>query len=200
MEPMSGPAQPRRSRGLGFRGAGRRADEGGMARARAHASDLFRSGGPYLALWVALGLAACADPPLRPSTADGSRPIATRADRLAAAEAATSAIGARYRYGGATPAGFDCSGLVVYSYASVGISDLPQSAARLERLARPVSLRDLEPGDLLFFRLDGHKTSHVAIYVGDRAFVHAPSSGKRVERVGFDDVYWGPRLGRAGRL
>ena len=57
-----------------------------------------------------------------------------------------------------------------------------------------------EPGDLLFFRLSGAKTSHVAMYVGRRAFVHAPSSGKRVERVGFDHVYWGPRLSRAGRV
>ena len=76
----------------------------------------------------------------------------------------------------------------------------PRSAARLERLARPVPLPELEPGDLLFFRLSGKKTSHVAIYVGDRSFVHAPSSGKRVERVSFDHVYWAPRIARAGRL
>ena len=109
-------------------------------------------------------------------------------------------IGVPYRYGGASPAGFDCSGLVIYSYSKAGISGLPHSAARLERLARPVALKNLEPGDLLFFRLSGKKTSHVAIYVGDRAFVHAPSRGKRVERVSFDHVYWGPRIRRAGRL
>ena len=50
------------------------------------------------------------------------------------------------------------------------------------------------------FRLDGRKTSHVAIYVGERSFVHAPSGGKRVERIDFDHVYWGPRLARAGRI
>ena len=70
----------------------------------------------------------------------------------------------------------------------------------LERISRPVPLTELAPGDLLFFRLDGVKTSHVAVYVGDRAFVHAPSSGKAVERVSFDHVYWGPRIRRAGRL
>jgi len=108
--------------------------------------------------------------------------------------------GAPYRFGGASPAGFDCSGLVLYSYAQVGVSGLPHSAIELERLTRPVPLAELEPGDLLFFQLSRRRTSHVGIYVGDRAFVHAPSGGKSVERVRFDHVYWGPRLGRAGRL
>jgi cell wall-associated NlpC family hydrolase len=109
-------------------------------------------------------------------------------------------IGAPYRYGGNSPRGFDCSGLVVYSYAKGGLGGLPHSAAALSRLATPVSLDDLEPGDLLFFTLAGRKTSHVGIYIGGRAFVHAPSGGKRVEKVGFDDVYWSRKLGRAGRL
>ncbi|MDJ0850804.1 MAG: C40 family peptidase [Myxococcota bacterium] len=120
--------------------------------------------------------------------------------RSAAARTAEAMIGAPYRYRGSTPKGFDCSGLVVYSYAEAGVSGLPRSAASLERVARPVSLTELEPGDLLFFQLSGKKTSHVALYVGDRAFVHAPSSGKRVERVSFDHVYWAPRIDRAGRL
>jgi cell wall-associated NlpC family hydrolase len=109
-------------------------------------------------------------------------------------------VGAPYRYGGASPAGFDCSGLVVYSYAVAGIPGLPHSAAGLKRATRSVSSSELEPGDLLFFRLAEKETSHVAMYVGNRAFVHAPSNGKRVERVGFDHVFWAPRLRRAGRL
>ena len=117
-----------------------------------------------------------------------------------AARTAEEMIGRPYRYGGSTPAGFDCSGLVVYSYASAGVSGLPRTAARLEQAARPVPLGALERGDLLFFRLGGRKTHHVAMYVGDRAFVHAPSGGKRVERVSFDHVYWSRRLQRAGRL
>jgi cell wall-associated NlpC family hydrolase len=63
-----------------------------------------------------------------------------------------------------------------------------------------VTLDGLRPGDLLFFDLDGRKAAHVAIYLGDEAFVHAPSSGKRVERVDFDHAWWGARLRRAGRL
>jgi cell wall-associated NlpC family hydrolase len=126
-------------------------------------------------------------------------PIGTSA-RDAAARVAESMIGAPYRYGGASPRGFDCSGLVVYSFATAGFAGLPRSAASLEHMARPISLDALEPGDLLFFALSGRKTSHVGLYVGDRAFVHAPSGGKRVERVSFDHVYWAPRLSRAGRL
>lgn len=118
----------------------------------------------------------------------------------AAARTAQAMVGAPYRYGGASPAGFDCSGLVVYSYAVAGVSGLPRSAASLERASTPIPLEDLEPGDLLFFRMSGAKTSHVAMYVGNDAFVHAPSGGKRVERVGFDHAYWGPRLDRAGRV
>lgn len=158
-----------------------------------------------LALSAAVAV-ACAAPrgpePLAPSAPEPhapSRPPPASVG-LTAARTALSMLGVPYRPSGASPAGFDCSGLVVYSYAAAGVDGLPHSASALERLARPVSLRELAPGDLLFFRLSGKKTSHVAIYVGNRAFVHAPSPGKRVERVSFDHVYWGARLARAGRL
>ena len=147
-------------------------------------------------------LTACASPTPPPTLAGRSIPEATQPpDRGArAAREATSMIGTPYRPGGSSPGGFDCSGLVVYSYARVGITGLPHSAAALEERVRPVSLAELVPGDLLYFQLDGKKTSHVGIYVGGDAFVHAPSRGKRVERVGFDHVYWGPRVRIAGRL
>jgi cell wall-associated NlpC family hydrolase len=109
-------------------------------------------------------------------------------------------IGAPYLYGGSSPRGFDCSGLVVFSYAKAGVDSLPHSAAALSRIATPVPLDDLEPGDLLFFTLSGRKTTHVGIYVGDEAFVHAPSKGKRVERVRLDDFYWRRKLRGGGRL
>jgi cell wall-associated NlpC family hydrolase len=134
------------------------------------------------------------------ASAAAPAPAVAVAERAAVVRAAKSMLGVRYRHGGRSAAGFDCSGLVVYSYARAGLAGLPRSAADLERAASPVRLADLRPGDLLFFRIDGRKTSHVAIYVGDRSFVHAPSRGGRVERVAFDDVYWGPRLARAGTL
>jgi len=147
---------------------------------------------------------ACVGPPVpeapRSSARARSAPAAPPSARTDVARTAVSMIGAPYRYGGSSPRGFDCSGLVQYTYAQAGITGLPRTVSALERHVRPIPLADLEPGDLLFFRLSGKKTSHVAIYVGDRAFVHAPSGGKRVEKVPFDHVYWGPRLGRAGRL
>jgi murein DD-endopeptidase len=152
------------------------------------------------AIAVALALAgavACAAPSGPPGAGFSG---AHASVRRAAAEVAQRMIGRPYKRRGASPAGFDCSGLVVYSYGEAGVGGLPRTASSLERVSRPVSLRELEPGDLLFFRLNGRKTSHVAIYVGDQAFVHAPSPGRRVERVSFDHVYWSEHLGRAGRL
>lgn len=125
---------------------------------------------------------------------------ARAADRATVVQTATEMIGTPYRYGGSSSRGFDCSGLVVYCYAKAGLNGLPHSAAALSRLATPISLEELKAGDLLFFKLSGRKTSHVAIYVGNRAFVHAPSGGKQVEKVSFDDLYWSRKLGRAGRL
>jgi len=155
---------------------------------------------PGLLSVLSLLAAACASPPpgavLRPAT-ERLQP----ADRSQLVRTASELVGAPYRRGGASPAGFDCSGLVVYSYRRAGVRGLPHSAAGLEALARPIPVEEIEPGDLLFFRLDDpRKASHVAIYVGDGEFVHAPSSGKRVERVSFDHVYWGRRIRRAGRL
>ena len=93
---------------------------------------------------------------------------------------AQSMIGKPYRYGGDSPSrGFDCSGLVQYSHRVAGI-DVPRTSTQQHRSARAIALHDLQPGDLLFFRIQG-KTGHVGIYLGEGRFVHAPSSGKHVE-------------------
>ena len=144
-----------------------------------------------LLFWAAAG---CAGPVERPPHLERS----TQGIRVASI--ARSMEGVAYRFGGASPDGFDCSGLVVYSFARAGRLGLPHSVRRLDRLARPVSIEALRPGDLLFFALSGRKISHVGIYLGDERFIHAPSSGKAVEIVGFSHVYWGPRIQRAGRL
>ncbi len=159
-----------------------------------------------LALLAAAALlcGACSHPPAR---APHATPAPDTAERRSvgrdAARIAQSQVGAPYRYGGRTPEGFDCSGLVHYSFARAGLSGLPRSAAELAELARPVAIDSLEVGDLLFFSFsprEREKKSHVGIYLGDRRFVHAPSSGKAVEIVSFDHVYWGPRIEDAGRI
>jgi cell wall-associated NlpC family hydrolase len=93
-------------------------------------------------------------------------------------ESATSMIGQPYRFGGAAPGGFDCSGLVVYAAARAGIP-MPRTAAEQLRMGLPVARTELKPGDLVFMHLDG-KELHVAIALDSQLFVHAPSSGGHV--------------------
>ncbi|HFC53764.1 MAG TPA: NlpC/P60 family protein [Gammaproteobacteria bacterium] len=116
----------------------------------------------------------------------------------AAADVALSLVGVPYRYGGASPRGMDCSGLVQYSYRQVGIR-VPRTVADQRRHSFPVSMDRLQAGDLLFFRLGG-RVSHVGIYLGRRRFVHAPSTGKRVSVTTLDNIYWRRRLVGAGRF
>jgi cell wall-associated NlpC family hydrolase len=107
-------------------------------------------------------------------------------------------IGTPYRYGGRTPRGFDCSGLVQYSYSSAGVK-VPRTSLGQYSAAMSISLTDAEPGDLLFFRYD-QKISHVAIYLGDERFVHAPSSGKQVSVDSLRNPHYQQHFVRAGRL
>ena len=108
-------------------------------------------------------------------------------------------LGKPYRYGGASPQrGFDCSGLVYYSFKQAGMS-APRTTQSLYDNAFPVEPTALRQGDLLFFRIDG-KISHVGLYVGGNAFVHAPSSGKKVSYASLENPYWRERLIKAGRL
>ena len=114
-------------------------------------------------------------------------------------ELARQLIGTPYRYGGSDPSGFDCSGLVQYVHARAGLR-VPRTTRQQYRAARRVSLSDLRPGDLLFFRRNGRGVSHVGIYEGGGRFIHAPSSGKRVSRATLDNPYWRRRLAGAGRF
>jgi cell wall-associated NlpC family hydrolase len=86
-------------------------------------------------------------------------------------------LGTPYVYGGASPSGFDCSGLVMYAYAQVGVS-LPHYTVAQYNYANSVSVSrsQLQPGDLVFFAGLGH----VGIYVGGGSFIHAPHTGSVV--------------------
>jgi cell wall-associated NlpC family hydrolase len=93
-------------------------------------------------------------------------------------DTALSMIGQPYRFGGAEPGGFDCSGLVAYAARGAGIR-VPRTAREQLRDGAPVERRDVRAGDLVFMHL-AHKELHVGIAIGDERFVHAPSTGGRV--------------------
>lgn len=110
-----------------------------------------------------------------------------------ASEVAASMVGKPYRYGGKTPQGFDCSGLVYFSFKNAGMN-VPRSSATQRDKSRKVSGSSLARGDLLFFNQEGKYSSHVGIYLGGKRFVHAPSSGKRVRVDSLTDSYWQKHL------
>ena len=106
-----------------------------------------------------------------------------------AADTALTMIGRPYKYKGDMPAGFDCSGLVRYSYLTAGM-DVPHGTSALRNSTRSVGLRNARKGDLLFFIQEGKKYSHVGIYVGNDQFVHAPSTGGFVRKDSLASPYW----------
>lgn len=108
-------------------------------------------------------------------------------------------VGKPYRYGGSSPAGFDCSGLIQYSYRQAGVS-VPHNTGQLRSASRPVKRAELRRGDLLYFDQEGKKYGHVGIYIGDGKFIHAPSSGKSVRSDRIDSPYWKKHLSEARRL
>ncbi|NNC63458.1 MAG: C40 family peptidase [Gammaproteobacteria bacterium] len=147
-------------------------------------------------------LTGCAGAPARPNAVAASAPPAPaqRLDRgVRAALIAREQIGVSYRYGGMSPAtGFDCSGLVYYSYAEAGVP-VPRTSTDQFRAARKISLADAEPGDVVFFQ-DQEKLSHVGIYLGQGRFIHAPSSGRTVSVASIDSPYYQEHLVAVGRL
>jgi cell wall-associated NlpC family hydrolase len=135
-------------------------------------------------------------------TACAGDPVDDSPGKSSAAEAsrvATSMVGKPYRYGGHNPGGFDCSGLVYFSYQRAGLS-VPRSTSSQRARTRKVSLNRVARGDLLFFNQEGRYSSHVGIYIGGDRFVHAPSSGKKVRVDMLTDSYWQKHLVDARRF
>jgi murein DD-endopeptidase len=132
-----------------------------------------------------------------PQSSSARAPESATSER--AAHTAAQLVGKPYRYGGSSPSsGFDCSGLVQYSYAQAGRS-LPRSTDHQRTASKRIRVAELRRGDLLFFDQEGKKNSHVGIYLGNGEFVHAPSSGKRVRRDRLDTPYWKQHLAEARR-
>jgi len=141
---------------------------------------------------VAAALAGCSAVSVPAPTAE--RPTDSARGQTVVA-LAKQHVGAPYRWGGSSPSGFDCSGLVRYVYGQVGIA-LPHNAAQQYRLGMPVAREDLEPGDLVFF----DRLRHNGIYVGDGRFIHARQTGRRVAIASLDDEWYASHFVGARRL
>lgn len=109
-------------------------------------------------------------------------------------------IGTRYKYGGTTPGGFDCSGFTAYVYKHFNIK-LPRGSYNQLPLGRPVAKGELRPGDLLFFKISRRAVvTHVGIYIGNDQMVHASiQKGVTIDRV-FGDSYYNKHYYGARRL
>ena len=147
-------------------------------------------------LLVALFAALAACTPYQPGLPGDP---ATADPGYALLQAAESQIGAPYRYGGAGPDAFDCSGLVTYAHRRIGVA-VPRTAAQQFAAATPVKRNELRPGDLVFFRLESRSVSHVGIYAGENRFVHAPQSGGNVRMASLDEDHFRRSFAGAGRL
>jgi murein DD-endopeptidase len=161
-----------------------------------------------LALLVAalLGSAGCAEQPITGQEAVAVVPepvLQPTPEPSQASDAAIFAIaqlGSPYKFGGTSPAGFDCSGLVRYSYGLAGVT-LPRETREQRKVTRRLEPDDtLATGDLLFFNYGQNAPLHVGLYVGNREFVHAPSSGGKVRVEPMDAPHWKKRFIEARRV
>jgi cell wall-associated NlpC family hydrolase len=131
-----------------------------------------------------------------PTRHDPRRPVPRKPSLgQRAAAIALKEVGVPYRWGGASPAGFDCSGLVYWAYGRLGV-ELSHSSYALYDEGRPVSRSRMRPGDLLFF----FGLGHVGIYAGHGRMVHAPHSGTRVQVVNLRRSEYGRRLVAVRRI
>lgn len=142
---------------------------------------------------------ACAIVLLFSANAAFAAPDSAPAPGVAVADLAQAYVGSPYRWGGTSPAGFDCTGFVMWVYNQFGVG-LPHNEAGQLASGAAVGADDLQPGDVLVFANTYRRgLSHVGIYVGDGQFVHAADERHGVVVSQLWDGYWGPRFVGASR-
>ncbi|NLY79660.1 MAG: C40 family peptidase [Lysinibacillus sp.] len=114
-------------------------------------------------------------------------------------ETASQYLGVRYKYGGTTTSGFDCSGFVRKVFSDFGI-ELPRTAALMYEVGEPVEIGEIRPGDLLFYNTSGSGISHVAIYYGEGKIIHSQTDIGVSFSDFFDQYYWFDRFVGAKRV
>ncbi|MDU0810541.1 MAG: C40 family peptidase [Burkholderia sp.] len=114
---------------------------------------------------------------------------------------ALSMIGVRYRWGGNSPySGLDCSGFVSYVFKDTFGISLPRRVKEMSHIGKKINVNNLSPGDLVFFKTRHQIFSHVGIYIGDKKFVHSPSTGNTIRVDYFNNSYWRKRFSGARRV
>ena len=110
-------------------------------------------------------------------------------------------LGTPYRLGGSHPSeGLDCSGLISHVMADAFKIRFPRTTEEQATVGIEIPRRELAPGDLVFFNTTGRANSHVGVYLGDRRFVHAPTSRGVVRIESLDQGYWARRFDQARRV
>jgi cell wall-associated NlpC family hydrolase len=107
--------------------------------------------------------------------------------------------GVRYRTGGNTKSGVDCSGFTCAVYSSLYGYTLPRVSREQYRISRKLSIPELEEGDLVFFSMHGRGVSHVGVYLGNNKFIHA-SVSRGVMVNDLSETYYKVRYYGAGRI
>jgi cell wall-associated NlpC family hydrolase len=141
---------------------------------------------PSIVLALMLGACVTPPPPAAPPRMQSPPPVAvmpapgapSNSPAEIVASQARAMLGQPYRFGGAAPGGFDCSGLVQYAAHAAGLA-VPRTAEEQLRSGVAIARAALASGDLVFMHLAG-KELHVGIALDGMHFIHAPSSGGRV--------------------
>jgi hypothetical protein len=170
---------------------------------------------PNVFRWIAIALlglllSACAGTPL-PKEAKGrpgldydalmaapARPVSESRQRVIAT--AAQLVGTPYKFGGTTPAGFDCTGYLAYIFRKAAGITLPRTSIEQIQAGAPLTPSQLQPADLVYFRIDRKKDLHLGLYLGEGRFIHAPSSGGVVNIQSLETEYWRTRFLGARRV
>ncbi len=112
---------------------------------------------------------------------------------------ATRHVGVRYRWGGISPAGFDCSGFLYYVFGRNGVA-LPRTTFSMFKAGVPVPRDQIQTGDIVFFQTLRPGPSHAGVYLGDGRFIHSSSGAGGVAITPMGHRYYGPRYLGARRF